>query len=203
MSIEKGCLTYIGKGTEVLFWDHLEEYQSIVRIGKYCSIAANILFYVDGNHQYEHASTFPFYELGHNKDPRNKNGWGKGAPTVGNDVWIGNEAVILSGVHIGDGAVVGAHSVVTKDVPPYAIVVGNPARIVKYRFPEDLIQEYLAVKWWDLPEATVIKELAPLQHDAQLFLEKAKALTSNQVAPLWKRVLQYASGWFLQDDQVQ
>jgi acetyltransferase-like isoleucine patch superfamily enzyme len=197
MSIEKGCLTYIGKGTEVLFWDHLEESESIVRIGKYCSIAANILFYVDGNHQYEHASTFPFYELGHNDDPRNKNGWGKGAPTVGNDVWIGYEAVILSGVHVGDGAVVGAHSVVTKDVPPYAIVGGNPARVLKYRFSEELIQEYLAVKWWNLPEATVIKELAPLQHDPHLFLEKAKVLTSNEVAPLWKRLWRYASVWFL------
>ena len=75
-------------------------------------------------------------------------------------------------------------------------VGGNPARVLKYRFPEDLIQEYLAVKWWDLPKETVIKELAPLQHDPHLFLEKAKALMSNEVAPLWKRLWRYASGWF-------
>ncbi len=87
---------------------------------------------------------------------------GKETPTIGNDVWIGSGALILSGASIGDGAVVAAHSVVTKPVPPYAIVAGNPARVVKYRFDEATIQELLALKWWDLPDDVIFQRLVPL-----------------------------------------
>lgn len=196
MSIEKGRLTYIGDGTEVLFWEHMDESENVVRIGHYSSLAKSIHFYVDGNHRMDHASTFPFYELGHNADPRNKNGWGRGAPSVGHDVWIGNHAAIMSGVHIGDGAVVAAYSVVTKDVPPYAIVGGNPARVLKYRFSEDMIERFLGTKWWDLPENIVIKELAPLQHDPLLFLAEAEAcrVRCSQQKSSW-RVWQWVWGW--------
>ena len=81
--------------------------------------------------------------------------------TIGNDVWIGSYATILSGVTVGDGAVIGAHSVVTENVPPYAIVAGNPARIVKMRFTETQIAGLLKVQWWDLP-VEAIRQLIPL-----------------------------------------
>ena len=178
MSIKKGILTYIGDA-EVLCWHTLSEEESTVTIGNYCSLAKRIKFYVDGNHRYDHASTFPFFELGHNQDTKNKNCWGKGAPKIGHDVWIGNDAVLMSGITIGHGSIIGANSVVTRDIPPYAIVAGNPARIVKYRFDADTIQQFLDVQWWDLPQSTVIKELAPLQYDVELFLDKAEELRND------------------------
>jgi acetyltransferase-like isoleucine patch superfamily enzyme len=178
MSIQKGILTYIGDA-EVLCWYTLSEEESTVTIGNYCSLAKRIKFYVDGNHRYDHASTFPFFELGHNQDTRNKNCWGKGAPKIGHDVWIGNDAVLMSGITIGHGSIIGANSVVTRDVPPYAIVAGNPARIVKYRFDVETIQQFLDVQWWDLPQSVVIEELAPLQYDVELFLDKAQELRWN------------------------
>ena len=190
MSIEKGIRTYI-VDAEVLFWKHMDESESVVRIGNYSSLAGGITFYVDGNHRIDHASTFPFYELGFNEDPRNKNGWGRGAPTVGNDVWIGNHAAIMSGVHIGDGAVVAAHSVVSKDVPPYALVGGNPARVLKYRFPEDIRNRFMATRWWDMPEDVVLTHLVPVQHDPEIFLERAErwrlCLDNDETTRWWWR----------------
>ena len=180
MSMEKGELTYIGEGLEVLSWGTLPPDRSIVRIGNYCSLARFITFYVDGNHRYDHASTFPFYELGHSQNIVNKNCWGKGAPIVGHDVWIGNHATIMSGVTLGHGCIVGAHSVVTKNVPPFAIVAGNPAVIVKYRFEEDIRSDLLQSEWWDLPKEVVIQELAPLQYDVKQFLEKVKEVKSRK-----------------------
>jgi len=73
----------------------------------------------------------------------------KGSVVIGNDCWIGTEVMILSGVNIGHGAVIGARAVVSKDVPPYAVVVGNPARVVKFRFAEDIIERLLTLQWWD------------------------------------------------------
>ncbi|HEX5127349.1 MAG TPA: CatB-related O-acetyltransferase, partial [Rhodocyclaceae bacterium] len=103
-----------------------------LRIGNYCSIAAGVKIYLGGEHRTDWVTTYPFSALwpeaahieGH---PRSK-----GDVTIGNDVWIGTEAMILSGVTIGDGAVIGARAVVSRDVPPYAIVAGNPASVVRY-----------------------------------------------------------------------
>jgi len=114
-------------------------------IGKYCSIAANVTIMLGGNHRYDWITTYPFsviwpaysYIKGHPKS--------KGFVVIGNDVWIGRNAMIMSGVHIGDGAVVGAGSIITKDVPPYAIVAGNPAKVVRYRFNEDQIERLLRI----------------------------------------------------------
>lgn len=86
---------------------------------------------------------------------------------VGNDVWIGRESVILSGVHIGDGAIIAARSVVAKDVPAYTVAGGNPVRVLKQRFPEDLVQLLLAWRWWDLPPAE-LAEAVPLLCDPDL-----------------------------------
>lgn len=115
-----------------------------ITIGKFCAIAENVTIVgAGGEHAYWKVSNYVFGA---------KYGQGilKERPTViGNDVWIGTGAIILYGVHIGDGAVVGAGAVVTRDVPPYAIVVGVPAKVLRYRFTEDQIAKLLKIRWWD------------------------------------------------------
>ena len=133
---------------------------AVVTVGKYCSIADNVRFVIDGNHSLTLFSTFPFLErLGWKEYvPGN---YGKENPTIGNDVWIGSDVVIYSGVHIGDGAVVAGQSVVTKSVPPYAVVAGNPAVIKKYRFDQFIIGTLLTNKWWDLSEEVIREKIIP------------------------------------------
>lgn len=121
-------------------------------IGKFCQIAAGVEFVMNGaNHQMNAVSTFPFYTLeGWNMDPPVMSDLPlKGDTVIGNDVWIGQNAVILPGVHIGDGAVIGANSVVGSDVAPYTVVVGNPAKELRKRFDEELIDLMLQFRWWD------------------------------------------------------
>ena len=142
-------------------------------IGKFCAIAEGVTVLLGGNHRTDWISTFPFSVLwpevaGHIKGhPATR-----GDVVIGNDVWIGWGALILSGVKIGDGAVIGAHSVVSRDVPPYAIVCGNPAIIKKYRFDEESIQKLLAISWWNWPDEE-IAEVVPmlLSQDIGAFLE--------------------------------
>lgn len=132
------------------------------RIGSYCSLAPGVII-GDGQHPITFLSTHPFqYEKEmpfHSffKEIQNfktttklpKDVISKKQPTIGNDVWIGTNAIILKGVRVGDGAVIAAGSVVTKDVPPYAIVGGVPAKIIKYRFDTELIERLLSICWWD------------------------------------------------------
>ena len=103
------------------------------------------------NHQMNAVSTFPFYTLeGWNMDPPSASDLPlKGDTVIGNDVWIGQNVVILPGVHIGDGAIIGANSVVGSDVEPYTIVIGNPAKMLKKRFDDELIDLLLKFRWWD------------------------------------------------------
>ena len=147
--------TIIGEHTYIIgeiIYRSWEEDQCNLRIGKYCSIGQNLTVYSGGNHRHDFVSTFPFKALwGVGKF----NGYSNGDIIIGNDVWIGEDATIMSGVTIGDGAVIGAKSVVSKDVPPYAVVVGNPAKVVKYRFSESAIKKLLKIKWWDWPEEKV------------------------------------------------
>ncbi|WP_318476156.1 CatB-related O-acetyltransferase [Photobacterium leiognathi] len=118
-------------------------------IGRYCSIASGVVFMLSGNqgHRHDWISTFPFdyQEFGEQVQSGIKRA---GDTVVGNDVWLGAECVILPGVKIGDGAVIGTRAVVTKDVEPYAVVVGNPARSVKKRFAEPQIEMLLEMQWW-------------------------------------------------------
>lgn len=121
-------------------------------IGKFCQIAAGVEFVMNGaNHQMNAVSTFPFniFEGWNAPPPTPENLPFKGDTMIGNDVWIGQNATILPGVHIGDGAIIGANSVVGKHIAPYSIVVGNPAREIKKRFDEELISLLLEFKWWD------------------------------------------------------
>ena len=126
-------------------------------IGKYCSIGSGAVFMMAGNqgHRMDWVSTFPFYFQA-NIFKASKNAYLKTGDTIiGDDVWIGSEAMIMAGVNIGSGAIVAARAVVTKDVPPYAIVGGNPSQIIKYRFDEKTISQLLKIKWWNWSEEEV------------------------------------------------
>lgn len=121
-------------------------------IGKFCQIGAGVEFVMNGaNHQMNAVSTYPFYIFGSwdQSVPSKEDLPFKGDAVVGNDVWIGQNSTILPGVHIGDGAIIGLNSVVTRDVPPYTIVAGNPAKAVRKRFDDELIDLLLKLKWWD------------------------------------------------------
>lgn len=126
-----------------------------VHIGKYTSIANDFKIIVDMNHDYHSLWQGVVPELALPEEGRNGNGQTfrriirKGQVLIGNDVWIGDNVTILGGVRIGDGAVIAAGAVVVKDVPPYAIVGGNPAKIIKYRFPEETIERLRRIAWWD------------------------------------------------------
>ena len=135
-------------------------------IGKFCAIARGIEFVMNGaNHRMNSVTTYPFNLMGH--------GWEKVTPTleqlpfkgntvVGNDVWIGRESVILPGVHIGDGAIIAARSVVSRDIPPYVIAGGNPCRVIRPRFDPDLTAYLLDLKWWDWPPEKIFRNLEKL-----------------------------------------
>lgn len=136
-------------------------------IGKFCAIARGVKFIMNGaNHQMNGISTFPFFIFG--------NGWEtarpaenelpyKGDTVIGNDVWIGYDALIMAGVTIGDGAIIAARAVVTADVPPYAIVGGNPARILRHRFDPEGVRRLQAVAWWNRPMAWISKHLKQIR----------------------------------------
>lgn len=138
-------------------------------IGKFCSIACGAKFLFNcANHTLKSMSTYTFplfYEdWGLNKADV-ANAWdNKGDIVIGNDVWIGYEAVIMAGVHIGDGAIIGTRAVVTKDVPPYTIVGGVPAREIRKRFDVDVIEKLQALRWWDWPEDKIRKNLTCLMN---------------------------------------
>lgn len=137
-------------------------------IGKFCSIACGAKFlFNSANHSLASLSTYPFpifyEEWGLNIQDVAAAWDNKGDIVIGNDVWIGYEAVVLAGVTIGDGAVIGARAVVTKDVPPYAVVGGVPARLIRRRFPDDTISALLALRWWDWPADKIKPRLSALQ----------------------------------------
>jgi len=151
----------------VLYIDSSDKHKDIDKliIGKYCSIASGAKFMMSGNqgHRHDWIAAYPLDIIETKKEAGKQHPKGflkKGDTIIGNDVWIGFEALIMPGVKIGDGAVIAARAVVTKDVEPYAIVGGNPAKLIKKRFSEDDIKTLLEIKWWEWPEEK-IKENIP------------------------------------------
>jgi acetyltransferase-like isoleucine patch superfamily enzyme len=129
-----------------------------IEIGSYCSIADNVTIFGGGEHNTDWVTTFPL-RLAYGDPYGGKDGLPstKGKTRIGNDVWIGYGTAILSGVTVNDGAVIGAYSLITKDVLPYSIVGGNPAKLIKYRFTDQQISELLKIQWWNWPHARIIK----------------------------------------------
>jgi len=167
-----------GTGT---YADDLQVYSwnegATLKVGSWSSIASGVKIFLGGEHRTDWVTTFPFNFkrasgkgiLGHPKT--------KGDVIIGSDVWIGHEALIVSGVTIGNGSVVGARSVVSKDVPSYAIVAGNPARIVKYRFSPEIIEKLLDIRWWDWEETTIDLAMKHLLHtDIESFIDWAEKI---------------------------
>lgn len=137
-------------------------------IGKFCSIACGARFlFNSANHTQRSLSTYPFplffEEWGLNKADVTDSWDNKGDIVIGNDVWIGYEAVIMAGVTIGDGAIIGSRAVVTRDVPPYTIVGGVPAKTIRKRFSEDVIVQLLQLRWWDWPKETLGRNIGAIQ----------------------------------------
>ena len=137
-------------------------------IGKFCSIACGARFlFTSANHTLRSLSTYPFplffEEWGLDKKNVTAAWDNRGDIVIGSDVWIGYEAVILSGVTIGDGAVIGARAVVTKDVPPYTIVGGVPARPIRKRFDDNTITALLRLRWWDWPRERISRNISAIQ----------------------------------------
>lgn len=159
----------------------LKFYNSIkLSIGKYCSIADNVTVMGGGIHHLKTFSTYPFH-FAHPEiftikptlpDPELKE------TIIGNDVWIGHGATIQSGVKIGDGAVIGTNAVVSKDIPPYAIAIGCPIKILRYRFDEKTVDKLLELKWWDLnPKA--INKLLPYLDNIDHFIKELELVKSQ------------------------
>ena len=131
---------------------HIDYMNDKLIIKKFCSIAKDVKFIMNGaNHKMDAFSTYPFGLFENGMDAYTNNFSTKGDTIIGNDVWIGRNATIMPGVTVGDGAIIGTNSVVAKNVPPYAIVVGNPANIIKYRFDQANIDRLLNLAWWDWP----------------------------------------------------
>jgi acetyltransferase-like isoleucine patch superfamily enzyme len=142
---------------------------TVCTVGKYCSIAEPVTVLLGGEHRTDGVATYAFRERD-GIGPAEPNSFSKGDVVIGNDVWIGWNATILSGVTIGDGAVIGARAVVRKDVPPYAIALGNPARVARYRFTPAQIARLLEVKWWDWDRGRIVDNAALLSGDVEAFL---------------------------------
>lgn len=133
---------------------------SKLKIGKFCSVAAGVKFLLGGEHETEYITTYPF-SLWLNMGKKDHHT--KGNIEIGNDVWIGSDVKFLSGVTVGNGAVIAANSVVTRDVEPYSIYGGNPAKLIKYRFDKKTIEILEKMQWWNWKEDNIIKAIPLLQ----------------------------------------
>lgn len=156
LRVSVGQYTY--GNPQFMLWDDSER----VHIGAFCSIADEVVIFGGGEHRTDWVTTFPLrIAFGDPLAGMDGHPSSKGETKIGNDVWIGFRAIILSGLTIGDGAVIGAGAVVTTDVPPYAIVAGNPAKVVRYRFSSIMIEKLLVIRWWEW-DANKIKTNIPL-----------------------------------------
>ncbi len=154
-------------------------------VGHYCSIGNRSSFWLGGNHRTDWVTTYPFPSIADAHFPGAPDEpypLSKGHISVGSDVWIGSDSAIMSGVTIGDGAVIGAYAVVASDVPPYAVVVGNPGRVIRYRFREDQIEALLRIRWWDWDDADVAEHVAMLcQTNIDWFIDRFDTPENNRM----------------------
>lgn len=161
-----GKYTYHCRKQPLIIEDYWIGQEANLNIGSFCSIAKGVRIWLGGNHKTNWITTAPInhyfnYDTSKGGMRRYSQIDTKGSVTIGNDVWIGAYATIMSGVTIGDGAVIGTMSVVAKDIPPYAVAVGNPVRVIRKRFDDEMIEKLLEIKWWNWDES-VIKENIPL-----------------------------------------
>lgn len=153
-----------------------------IYIGNYSSLASNLQIFTGGNHRWKDSiTTYPFGFInqetfnkfdGAEKTVKNEEIRSNGDVIIGNDVWIGEGTTIMSGVNIGDGAIVATNSHIVKNIPPYAIAGGNPAKIIKYRFDEEKIKKLLKIKWWDWETSKINDNIMLLKSDVEGFIKK-------------------------------
>jgi acetyltransferase-like isoleucine patch superfamily enzyme len=152
----------IGKWTygipEVFSWGD----GTALEIGAFCSIARGVKIFLGGEHKSDYVTTYPFHKVWNAARGMDGYGTSKGDVIIGSDVWIGMDARIMSGVTIGSGAVIGVGSVVISNVPPYAIVFGAPAKVLRTRFPAETIEALLQIAWWDWDDSKIEAELPQL-----------------------------------------
>jgi len=153
LDYEIGDFTY-GK-PEIASYDKT----TMVKIGKYCSFAKNVTIILGGEHRTDWITTYPFNKIFKEANHIHGHPRSKGDLIIGNDVWIGYGATILSGITIGDGAAIGAHSLVTRNVAPYEIVGGNPIQHIKFRFLKKEIAFLLELKWWNWENQKVLENV--------------------------------------------
>ena len=143
--------------------------------GNFCSIASDVTIYLGGNHRTDWVTTYPFGHIHRHVFTRRMPGHPatRGDVIVGNDVWIADNVTIMSGVRIGDGAVIACNSHDVRDVPPYSLVGGNPAKLIKYQFTQKQIEKLLTIKWWNWTEDKINENIHLLcNNDIDKFIDK-------------------------------
>jgi len=148
-------------GSPIIHW---ESNDAKLTVGKFCSIGGHVNIYLGGNHRSDWITAYPFGHIYHdvfNKFDGKGHPGTKGGVNIGNDVWIASNVTIMSGVTIGHGAIIANNSHVFKDVEPYSLIGGNPARLIKYRFTPEQISKLLEIKWWDMDDDK-INDYSPL-----------------------------------------
>ncbi len=172
--IRSGKGTYFA-GDPSLLWADGSEFI----VGKFCSIGNGLVVYLGGNHPVDGISAFPFEEM-FLHIPIEWKDHSKGNVVIGNDVWIGAHVILMSGCSIGNGCVIGAHSVMRKSIPPYSIAYGNPCRVIRRRFSKEECSQLEEMKWWDWTDVHIMKNW--------------RILRKGPVADLWKYYLEEIHG---------